>query len=267
LSHFFAYVTTQYGASIKAVQCDNGREFDNASSRMLFLTHGAHLRMSCPYTSAQNGKAERVIRSTNNIIRSLLFQARMPPSYWVEALHTATVLFNILPTKTLGFVSPQFALHGKLPSYDHLRVFGCACYPNLATTAANKLAPRSTLCVFLGYSPHHKGYRCLDRSTNRVIISRHVSFDETLFPFAEPSRPVHQADFEFLDDFATNVPVPIGPTHSFLPTGPPGDITAQPRAAPDALPPGGASATARTIGPPPQLPATAGSSSTIFGHS
>jgi hypothetical protein len=45
LSHFFAYAHTQFGASIKTVQCDNGREFDNSSSRMFFLTHGAQLRM------------------------------------------------------------------------------------------------------------------------------------------------------------------------------------------------------------------------------
>jgi len=73
LANFFVYVATQFGTHIKAVQCDNGREFDNSSARTFFLTHGVHLRMSCPYTSAQNGKAERIIRSTNNIIHSLLF--------------------------------------------------------------------------------------------------------------------------------------------------------------------------------------------------
>jgi transposase InsO family protein len=72
LSQFFAYARTQFGASIKAVQCDNGREFDNSTSRTFFLTHGAQLRMSCPYTSAQNGKAERIIRSTKNMVRSPL---------------------------------------------------------------------------------------------------------------------------------------------------------------------------------------------------
>ena len=173
LANFFAHVTTQYGATIKAMQCDNDREFDNSSARTFFLTQGTHLRMSCPYTSPQNGKADRVIRSTNNIIHSLLFQASMSPSYWVEALGIATYLLNILPTKTLGFVTPHFALHGALPSYDHLHVFGCTCNTNLDATAAHKLSPRSTLCVFLGYSPHHKGYRCLDLPTNKVSSCVH----------------------------------------------------------------------------------------------
>ena len=52
LSNFFAYMHMQFGTSIKAVQCDNGREFDDHSSaRTFLLTHGAILRMSCPYTS------------------------------------------------------------------------------------------------------------------------------------------------------------------------------------------------------------------------
>jgi len=184
LAQFIAHVSTQFGARVKAVQCDNGKEFDNSSTRHFLLFQGIHLRMSCPYTSSQNGKAERIICSINNVVRSLLFQASMPPQYWVEALSTATVLLNILPTKTLEFFTSHLALFGKPATYDHLRVFGCKCYPNISATAVHKLAPRSVLCVFLGYSAHHKGYRCLDLSSNRVITSRHVIFDETAFSFA-----------------------------------------------------------------------------------
>jgi hypothetical protein len=51
-SHFFAYVSMQFGCTIRSVQCDNGREFDNSSIRTFFLSHGVQLRMSCPYTSS-----------------------------------------------------------------------------------------------------------------------------------------------------------------------------------------------------------------------
>jgi hypothetical protein len=47
----------------------------------------------------------------------------------------------------------------------------------------HKLQFRSKQCAFLGYSPLHKGFKCLDISTGRVYISRDVTFDETIFPF------------------------------------------------------------------------------------
>ena len=49
---FFSYVKTQFGCTIKSIQCDNGREFDNSSTRTFFLTNGVLLWMSCPYTSS-----------------------------------------------------------------------------------------------------------------------------------------------------------------------------------------------------------------------
>jgi hypothetical protein len=79
---------------------------------------------------------------------------------------------------------PHLALFGSALSYEHLRVFGCTCYPNTTFTAPHKLSPRSTRCVFLGYSPNHKSYRYHDLSTNRLIVSRHAIFDEDSFPLA-----------------------------------------------------------------------------------
>jgi transposase InsO family protein len=84
LSNFFAYVSNQFGRKIKAIQCDNGREFDNSSTRIFLPSNGTQLRMSCPYTSPQNGKGERIIHSINNVIRTLLIQASLPGRYWAE---------------------------------------------------------------------------------------------------------------------------------------------------------------------------------------
>jgi hypothetical protein len=189
LKNFLAYVQTHFNRAIGTIQCDNGTEFDNLTNRLFLAPLGTSLRFSCPYTSPQNGKAERAIRTTNDIIRTLLIQASMPPIFWAEALITATHLLNIRPTKPLNLKTPHESLFHKQPSYDHLRVYGCLCFPNLSATAPNKLAPRSVPCVFIGYPTEHKGYRCYHIPTKRVYISRHVTFDEQVFPFSDPSTP------------------------------------------------------------------------------
>jgi hypothetical protein len=69
------------------------------------------------------------------------------------------------------------------------------CYPNTTATAPHKLSPRSTWCVLSVYSVDHKGYHCLDLSTNCLIVSRHVVFDDDSFPLAaSPSL----TDLDFL---------------------------------------------------------------------
>ena len=148
-----------------------------------------------PYFSTK-GKAERSIRTTNDVIRTLLLQASLPPSFWAEALYTATYLINIRPTAATKFSVRYATLFGITPPYNDLHVFCCLCYPNTSSTTSNtssttsnKLSPRSIKCVFLGYPPRHRGYRCLDLDTRRIIISRHVVFDETTFPYAPPAQP------------------------------------------------------------------------------
>jgi hypothetical protein len=162
--------------------------------------------MSCPHTSQQNGKAKCTLHTVNNIVRSLLFQSSLPLVYWVESLNTATYLLNRHPTKTLGGHTPFFALYDTHPNYTHLRVFGYAYYPNLSATATHKLSPRSSLCVFLGYSSDDKGYRCLDLHSNLIILSRHVTFDEPVFPFSNMSTSAFDpSTLDFLsndDDYA-----------------------------------------------------------------
>ena len=52
---------------------------------------------------------------------------------------------------------------------------------------------------FLGYPLNHRGYKCYDLSFGKIIISRHVIFDETQFPFAK-LHIAHIQTYDFLDD-------------------------------------------------------------------
>jgi hypothetical protein len=103
-------------------------------------------------------------------------------SYWSYAISTAAHLINKLPTRTLGNQSPWAALYKVFPDLKHLRTFGCECFPLLTPYNSHKLFPKTTPCVFLGYPLHTKGYYCLDPVTNRIYTSRHVLFNETIFP-------------------------------------------------------------------------------------
>ncbi|KAM1747644.1 hypothetical protein ACFX12_008736 [Malus domestica] len=87
-----------------------------------------------------------------------------------------------MPTPVLHMHSPFEKLYHSPPRLDHLRVFGCACYPTLKPYRHNKLEPKTTQCIFLGYAAQYKGYICYAIRDHKLIVSRHVVFDEDTFP-------------------------------------------------------------------------------------
>jgi len=111
----------------------------------------------------------------------------------------ATYLLNILPSKTLAYQSPLKILYQKDPSYSHLWVFDCLCYPLFPSTTINKLQPRSTPSVFLGYPSNHRGYKCYDISSNKIIISHYILFDENQFPLSKLDT-LTSSTYDFLND-------------------------------------------------------------------
>ena len=91
-------------------------------------------------------------------------------------------MVNRLPTPVLNQSSPFEFLYHQKPDYKFLKVFGCACFPYLKPYNRHKLDFKTSKCLFLGYSPFHKGYRCLHPS-GRIHIARSFCFDENSFPY------------------------------------------------------------------------------------
>lgn len=81
------------------------------------------------------------------------------------------------PTK----YTPFNKLFNKQPLYGYFRVFGFL--HNHYLNNIDKLQPRSFPCIFLYYLSHDKGYHYLNLHTKQIIISRHIVFDESIFPF------------------------------------------------------------------------------------
>ena len=136
-----------------------------------------------PGTPEQNGVVERKHKHIVEMSLTMLFNAKLPLSLWVDAFHTIVYLINQLPSMVLKMESPFFMLFKQYPEYKSLRIFGCQCFPYLWDYGKNKFSPKTSPCVFIGYSSLHKGYRCLHPSTKRVYISHHVIFNENCFPY------------------------------------------------------------------------------------
>ena len=80
---------------------------------------------------------------------AILANACMPLKFWDEAFITAVFLINRTPSKVIYFATPFERLYNQQPDYSSLRVFGCACWPNLRPYNSRKLEFRSKRVSFL----------------------------------------------------------------------------------------------------------------------
>jgi hypothetical protein len=125
-------------------------------------------------------------------VRTLFISPSLPKHFWGEAALTAVYTINRVPSATIHNKTPFELIHGKVPNYSLLRVFGCVCFVTLLTHERTKLEPRSRLCCLIGYGLTQKGYCCYDPTAKRLCISRHVEFWEykmftSISPFPQSS--------------------------------------------------------------------------------
>ncbi|KAJ0589340.1 putative RNA-directed DNA polymerase [Helianthus annuus] len=182
LSVFLPFVQNQFSAKVKIFQSDGGTEFTNHKVRQLFEQNGTFHRISCPYTPQQNGRVERKHRHIVETGLAMMFHAKIPANFWVDAFSSAVYIINRVPSTLLGGKSPFELLYNRPPDYSMFRSFGCRVFPCLRDYTIHKLAPRSIPCIFIGYCFKYKGFKCLDPSTSRVYVSRNAKFDELSFP-------------------------------------------------------------------------------------
>ncbi|PKU87466.1 Retrovirus-related Pol polyprotein from transposon TNT 1-94 [Dendrobium catenatum] len=251
-SHFCALVKNIFNTTPKVFRSDGGGEFCSNQFKSFLSSHGILHQTTCPHTPEQNGLAERKHRHILELTRSLLLDANLPKQFWSEAVATAIYLINRLPSPSISNKIPYQIIHGRTPTYDHLRTFGCLCYPWLRPYNTDKLSPRSQPCVFLGYSSQQKGYKCFNSSTNKILISHHVMFQEHIFPY----MPTTDVSSSSLDSQTTYISplltTPASISHTSAPIIPRTCQSHTPvtghAPVPDLLPP---SATAEPLSPDP----------------
>ncbi|CAJ2666261.1 unnamed protein product [Trifolium pratense] len=216
---FKTLVENFYQHKIKVLYTDNGGEY--IGLRSFLSTHGISHHTTPPHTPEHNGISERRNRHIAETGLSLLHHAGLPLTYWPHAMTTAAYLINRLPTPILGYQSPYSKLIRISPDYHKLKCFGCLCFPWIKPYANHKLAPKSTMCVFVGYSADQHAYLCLDPSTGRIYTSRHVKFVETEFPFRSlVAQPITSTTSQTGPLQLPVLPTIAPPTASTNPTSP-----------------------------------------------
>lgn len=83
---WIAQLELQSGARIKRVRCDGAGELVSAEMRQIYGQLGIRLEPTAAHTSQQNGKAERLIRTLMERVRSFLAEAGLRVELWAEAL-------------------------------------------------------------------------------------------------------------------------------------------------------------------------------------
>jgi hypothetical protein len=204
---FEKYVTRQFNKQIKIFHSDGGGEFINSKLLTHFLSTGIVHQISSPYTPEQTSIVERRHRTIRELGMTMLFHSGAPLFLWIKAFTTAVYLMNCLPSSALNFETPYFALHGTHPNYPSLRAFGSKCFPYTWDIRKHKFDPKTLPCIFIGYSEKHKAYKCFHPTSKKNFISRHVVFDELIFPY----KPIKKS-FK-----TTNQPQVISIFDSWLP--------------------------------------------------
>jgi len=180
---FCAKAESMTGRKIRRLRTDQAFE-SNAWSDYC-RQHNILHEFTAPYSSVQNGLAERAIRTTMDDVCTLLHDSGLGHSFWAEAAAYLVLTRNVIPSRRHPDKIPLEAFTGKWQDISHLRAFSSRCWARIPTvngvqvTGGSKLDGRGVECRFLGYAATGRGnYKVQDVASRKVLISRDVIFEE-----------------------------------------------------------------------------------------
>ena len=114
-----AAVENQTGLKVKCLRCDNGGEYDKSEYKAFCAADGIRLIRTFLGKARQNGIAERINKTLNELARSMRIHCGLPKTFWADAVSTAAYLINGEPSIPLGFKIPEEVWTRKELKYSH----------------------------------------------------------------------------------------------------------------------------------------------------
>jgi hypothetical protein len=148
------------GTITKRLHTDNAKEQISAAIRTYLHAQGTSTTTTSPHSFAQNGAAERAIRTVITHVRCNILAAGLPETLWPYAALDAFKKLNATPRRapnnpSLRPISPHELFYGIQPPTKHFLPFGQRGYV-VHTGPKTNLAPRSTLASFLQAPNEHQ---------------------------------------------------------------------------------------------------------------
>ena len=87
-------VETETCLKVKCLRSDNGEEYIDGGFSEYCVAQRIRMEKTIPKTPQQNGVAERMNKTLNERARSMRLHARLPKTFWADAVSTAAYLIN-----------------------------------------------------------------------------------------------------------------------------------------------------------------------------
>ncbi|GJS42595.1 ribonuclease H-like domain-containing protein [Tanacetum coccineum] len=164
-------------------------------------------------TPQQNGVAKRRNRTLIEAARTMLAYAKLPVTFWAEAVSTACYVQNKVLVNKSQNKTPYELINGRSPVIGFLRSFGCHVMILNTLDYLGKFDAKGDEGYFVGYSLSSKAFRVFNKRTKKVEENLHVDFLENK-PIEKGAGPNWLFDIDSLTNSMNYVPVVVAGTSS-----------------------------------------------------
>nr|GEU91035.1 hypothetical protein [Tanacetum cinerariifolium] len=157
--------------------------------------------------------AERRNRTLIEAARTMLADAKLPVTFWAEAVNTACYVQNRMLVNKSQNKTLYKLFNNRTPAIGFLRPFGCHVMILNTLYHLGKFDAKGDEGYFVGYSMSSKAFRVFNKRTKKVKENMHVDFLKNKL-IEKGAGPNWLFDIDTLTNFMNYVPVVVVGTSS-----------------------------------------------------
>nr|GEU73077.1 retrovirus-related Pol polyprotein from transposon TNT 1-94 [Tanacetum cinerariifolium] len=198
LKNFITEIENLKDLKVKIIRCDNRGEFKNKEMNEFCIKKGIRREFSNARTLQQNGVAERRNRTLIEAARTMLADAKLPVTFWTEAVNTACYVQNKVLVNKSRNKTPYELFNSRTPAIGFLRPFGCHVMILNTLDHLGKFNAKEDERYFVGYS----------MSSSKDVASQAAKKDVSSLRYIALPNWFHEAHMEPRNSNGCNADAP-----------------------------------------------------------